>query len=143
MSGSRLARAFTGRLSPLQVPCGPFAGIPFTCSPMVVVSHLEPQIIGVLLCRRDWCPPLSAHFCRCGRPVDVCGHHRSVCGRAGVGVGTSRAPSWQSSNSQCSERFCTFVAKSQRGLQISGDWGGSQHCQSPTVVCVALWLATW
>ena len=28
--------------------------------------------------------PLSAHFCRCGRPLDVRGHHRSACGRAGV-----------------------------------------------------------
>ena len=29
-------------------------------------------------------PSLSAHFCRCGRPLDVRGHHRSACGRAGV-----------------------------------------------------------
>ena len=29
-------------------------------------------------------PPSLAHFCRCGRPLDVRGHHRSACGRAGV-----------------------------------------------------------
>ena len=69
----------------LRSQCGPFAGIPFTCSPVVVESRLEPQIFRVLLLRRLWCPlPLSAHFCRCGRPLDVRGHHRSACGRAGV-----------------------------------------------------------
>ena len=68
--------------------CGPFAGIPFTCSPVVVESRLELQIFLVLLFRCLWCLLfLSAHFCRCGRPVDVRGHHRSVCGRArGVGL---------------------------------------------------------
>ena len=69
----------------LRSQCGPFAGIPFTCSPVVVESRLEPQIFRVLFLRRLWCPLLlSAHFCRCGRPLDVRGHHRSACGRAGV-----------------------------------------------------------
>ena len=70
----------------LRSQCGPFAGIPFTCSPMMVESRLEPQIFRVLflLLRRLWCPlPLSAHSCRRGRPLDVRGH-RAACGRAGV-----------------------------------------------------------
>ena len=57
----------------LRSQCGPFAGIPFTCSPVVVESRLEPQIFRVAF----------AHFCRCDRPLDVRGHHRSACGRAG------------------------------------------------------------
>ena len=51
----------------------------------MVKSRLEPQIFSVLLLRRFWCPlPLSAHSCRCGRPLDVRGHHQAACGRAGV-----------------------------------------------------------
>ena len=34
----------------LRSKCGPFVGIPFTCSPMVVESRLEPQIFSL------WCP---------------------------------------------------------------------------------------
>ena len=64
---------------------GPFAGIPFTCFPTVVEARLEPQVFRVLVLRRLWCPlPLSAHSCRCGRPLDARGHHRAACGRAGV-----------------------------------------------------------
>ena len=76
----------SGLSSHQQSPqCGPSAGIPFTCSPVVVESRLEPQIFRVLLLRRFWCPfPLSAHSCPCGRPLDVRGHHRAACGRAGV-----------------------------------------------------------
>ena len=61
---------------------GPFAGIPFTC------SHSGG--------RHLWCSlPLSAHFCRCGRPLDVRGHHRSACGRAGVLGTTGILRLWQ------------------------------------------------
>ena len=39
----------------------------------------------VLLLRRLWRPlPLSSRTCRCGRPLDPCGHHRAVCSRARV-----------------------------------------------------------
>ena len=78
----------------LRSQCGPFAGIQFTCSPVVVESSVEPQIFWVLLLRRLWCPlPLSAHFCRCGRPLDV-----SLW--AGRGVGTSRVPAGECSSSR-------------------------------------------
>ena len=59
---------------------------------MMVESRLELQIFRVLLLRRLWCPlPLSTHSCRCGRPLDVRGHHRAACGRAGV-LGRRRFP---------------------------------------------------
>ena len=53
---------------------------------MVVESRLEPQIFRVLLLRRLWCPlPLSAHFCRCGRPlVTFVATTGQLVGRAGV-----------------------------------------------------------
>ena len=48
---------------------GPFAGLPF----------FPPQLFRVLLLRRLWLPlPLSSRTCRCGRPLDVLGHPRSV-----------------------------------------------------------------
>ena len=61
---TRLQGAVWPELSPadralLRSQCGPFAGIPFTCSPVVVESRLEPQIFRVLLLRRLWCPSLS------------------------------------------------------------------------------------
>ena len=87
---THLQGAIWPKLSPtdfalLRFQCGPFAGIPFTCSPVVPVSRLEPQIFRVLLLRRLWCRlPLSTHSCRCGRLLDARGHHRAACGRAGV-----------------------------------------------------------
>ena len=39
----------------------------------------------MLLLRRLWCPVLlSASSCRCGRPLDLSGHHRAACLHAGV-----------------------------------------------------------
>ena len=37
-------------------------------------------------------PPLTARQCRCGRPLDACGHHRSACAVAGV---LGRATRWK------------------------------------------------
>ena len=43
------------------------------------------SLFRVLLLRRLWLPlPPSSHFCRCGRPLDPCGHHREACAQAGV-----------------------------------------------------------
>ena len=39
LHGCRLARAFTGGRALLRSQCGPFAGIPFTCSPVVWSSR--------------------------------------------------------------------------------------------------------
>ena len=54
---------------------GPLSGLPF------VASHL----FRVLLLRRLHLPlPLSSRSCRCGRPLDARGHHRTSCPTSGV-----------------------------------------------------------
>ena len=48
-------------------------------------THIEPQLFRVLLLRRLRLPlPLSSRTCRCGRVLDVFGHHRVSCAMAGV-----------------------------------------------------------
>ena len=55
---------------------GPLSGVPFQCFP----SQFR-----ILLLRRFWLPlPPSSRSCRCGRPLDVLGHHRAACAEAGV-----------------------------------------------------------
>ena len=64
---------------------GPLAGVPFICTPKSPETRFEPQLFRVLLLRRLWCPlPLCVASCRCGRPLDPCGHHRAACPHAGV-----------------------------------------------------------
>ena len=59
---------------------GPLPGVPFTCLPTSPLTRFDAQVFRVLLLRRLWRPlPLSASACRCGRPLDDLGHHRSVC----------------------------------------------------------------
>ena len=64
---------------------GPLASAPFVSFPMSRFARLEPQVLRVLFLRRLRLPlPLSARACRCGRPLDVLGHHRSACAVAGT-----------------------------------------------------------
>ena len=64
---------------------GPLASAPFDSFPMRRFARLEPQVLRVLFLRRLRLPlPLSARACRCGRPLDVLGHHRSACVVAGT-----------------------------------------------------------
>ena len=64
---------------------GPLAGVPFIGTPKSPETRKEPQIFRVLLPRRLWCPsPLCVASCRCGRPLDPCGHHHAACPHAGV-----------------------------------------------------------
>ena len=64
---------------------GPLAGVPFICTSKSPETRFEPQLFRVLLLRRLWCPlPLCVASCRCGRPLDPCGHHRAACPHAGV-----------------------------------------------------------
>ena len=64
---------------------GPGAGLPFTTCPTNFLTTFTPQLFRVLLLRRLGLPlPLTARFCRCGHPLDSCGHHRAACARAGV-----------------------------------------------------------
>ena len=64
---------------------GPLASAPFVSFPRSRATRLEPQVLKVLFLRRLRLPlPLTARVCRCGRLLDVFGHHRSACIVAGV-----------------------------------------------------------
>ena len=66
----------------LRSQAGPMASAALTAIPS---TRLAPQPFRILLLRRLRLPlPLSARSCRCGRPLDVLGHHRAACGTAGV-----------------------------------------------------------
>ena len=65
---------------------GPLASAPFVSFPTSRATRLEPQVSKVLILRRLRLPlPLTARVCRCGRLLDVFGHHRSACAVAGLG----------------------------------------------------------
>ena len=78
------------RLSPteqalMRSQSGPMAGLPFSCIPSSNLFVFTPEVFRVLLLRRFWLPlPPASRNCRCGRPLDVLGHHRAACSRAGV-----------------------------------------------------------
>ena len=64
---------------------GPLSSLPFTVLPTNRFTRFDPQPFRVLLFRRLHLPfPLTARQCRCGRPLDACGYHRSACAVAGV-----------------------------------------------------------
>ena len=64
---------------------GPLSSLPFTVLPTNRFTRFDPQPFRVLLLRRLHFPlSLTARQCRCGRPLDACGHHRSACAVAGV-----------------------------------------------------------
>ena len=64
---------------------GPFAGVALSVAPINFMTRIDPSLFRVLLLRRLRLPlPLSMRFCRCGRPLDPCGHHRAACSRAGL-----------------------------------------------------------
>ena len=64
---------------------GPLASAALTALPTSRAMRIDPQPFRVLLCRRLHLPlPLSHHTCRCGRQLDVFGHHRAACPEAGV-----------------------------------------------------------
>ena len=61
---------------------GPFAGLPFLAVPSSPFSRFPPQLFRVLPLVASLAP--VSRTCRCGRPLDVLGHHRAACSRAGV-----------------------------------------------------------
>ena len=64
---------------------GPMAGMPFSAAPSNSLTRMESHPFRVLLLRRLRLPlPLSSRQCRCGRSLEVFGHHRAACSRAGV-----------------------------------------------------------
>ena len=69
----------------LRSQLGPMSGLPFSSVPSSPPTRFAPQLFRVLLLRRLWLAlPFSSRTCRCGRPLDVLGHHRAACSRAGV-----------------------------------------------------------
>ena len=58
----------------------------FTGMPEPIVrARFPPHLFRVILLRRlRQALSLSVRNCRCGRPLDFCGHHRAACARAGV-----------------------------------------------------------
>ena len=64
---------------------GPLASAPFTALPTSKATKVDAQPFRLLLCRRLHLPlPLSMRTCRCGRQLDMFGHHRAACAVAGV-----------------------------------------------------------
>ena len=61
------------------------ASVPYTSCPTARHSTFDAQTFRILLLRRLWLPlPSSSRVCRCGRPLDLCGHHRAACAVVGV-----------------------------------------------------------
>ena len=59
---------------------GPMSVVPFTSFPTSAISRFKSSVFRVLLQRRLWLPlPPSTRKCRCGRLLDVRGHHRAAC----------------------------------------------------------------
>ena len=93
-AASRVERQHRGRLMPrlpqqqramLRSQSGPLAGVPLSTTPCNFLSRIDSHLFRVLLLRRFRLPlPLSARQCRCGRPLDTFGHHRTSCAGAGV-----------------------------------------------------------
>ena len=64
---------------------GPLASAPLTAFPVCRVTRIGSELFRTLLLRRLRLPlPLSVRSCVCGRRLDVFGHHRAACSRAGV-----------------------------------------------------------
>ena len=93
-AASRIERQHRSRLMPrlaaqeqalLRSQSGPLAGVAFATTPSSYLKRIESHLFRVLLLRRLCLPlPLSSRQCRCGRPLDVFGHHRAACARVGV-----------------------------------------------------------
>ena len=69
----------------LGIPSGPMASAAFVAIPSMKETRIDPQPFRLLFLRRLRLPlPLQPRSCRCGRPLDVLGHHRAACANAGV-----------------------------------------------------------
>ena len=77
-------RCFPTEQALLRSLSGPMSGLPFSAVPCSSSARFPPHLFRVLLFRHLWLPLSLTRICRCGRPLDVHGHHRAACSRAGV-----------------------------------------------------------
>ena len=131
---------------------GPLASAAFTALPTSRATRIDPQPFRLLLCRRLHLPlPLSHRTCRCGRQLDVFGHHRAACSEAGV-LGKRGFPLERAAAQVCREAgapvatnvfvrdmdLATFNALDGRRLEIVADgltlWRGAQLAVDTTMV---------
>ena len=69
----------------IRSQAGPGAGSALTALPTGSATTIPSHLFRIVLLRRLRQPlPLSERSCRCGRLLDVCGHHRAACARAGL-----------------------------------------------------------
>ena len=69
----------------LRSQAGPMAFAAFVAVPSMKETRIDPQPFRLLFLRRLRLPlPLQPRSCRCGRPLDVLGHHHAACANAGV-----------------------------------------------------------
>ena len=69
----------------IRSQAGPGAGVALRVAPTSRLTSIQPHLFRVVLLRRLRLPlPLSVRSCRCGRAIDIFGHHRAACARAGV-----------------------------------------------------------
>ena len=82
----------------IRAQSGPVGGTSFSAFPSCFLTRIDSHLFRVLLLRRLQLPlSLAPRLCRCGRPLDPCGHHRAACAVSGVlgrrgfrcGVGSS------------------------------------------------------
>ena len=82
---SIVPRSSPAQCALLRSQGGPFSGLPFIVFPTSMHQRFDSVLFRVLLFRRLRLPlPLSSRTCRCGRPLDVLGHHRAACSTSGV-----------------------------------------------------------
>ena len=69
----------------LRAQGGAGGGVAFSAIPSSPLTRIDTPLFCVLLLRRlHLLLSPSSRFCRCGRPLDPCGHHRAACAQAGV-----------------------------------------------------------
>ena len=68
----------------IRSQAGPMGGMALSATPTSMLTRIEPHLFRIVLLRRLRQPlPSSARSCRGGRLLDVLGHHRAACARAG------------------------------------------------------------
>ena len=140
------------RWAMLRSQHGPLFFAALTALPTSKATKIASQPFLLLVCRRLHLPlPLSHRTCRCGRQLDVFGHHRAACPEAGV-LGKRAFPLECAAAQVCREAgvrvssnmfvremdLATYNALDGRRLEIVADgltlWRGAQLAIDTTMV---------